>query len=598
MDPVTLAVVRGALEQIADEMDLHLIRAAISPIISETHDCAHGLYDPITGETIAQGGYGLPQFLANMQFTVQGLLPIAAAAGGFKEGDIWILNDPYKSGTHLNDVILVSPYFVDGELFTLFANTGHWMDMGGSAPGGWVPTAREIHQEGIIIPPLKLYDAGRRNDGVIAMITANVRMPEQLLGDLAAMTNVFAIGRKGLDALVTGYGAPTLKSCIDEMIRRSEAQMRSYIEEIPDGVYAITDYFDNDGVDDKPLTVKLALTVAGSQLHFDFTGTASAARGPMNISDTTAKSLCFVALKHIFPEVPVNGGAFRPTRFTIPKGCIFAAEYPSAVGGTTDVIQRVVDVVFGALAQAIPLKTPAAPFGTTGVSTVSGTHPETGKYYIAVYPYPGGYGASHDSDGLINGTPPGSMAKFMSVEMSEHRYPVRFAYLGIRDNSGGPGWRRGGCGTRYGIETLGPALVSILGDRVDHAPFGVEGGGPAAPNSVVLRTNGESWIPPMRSKAEKVAFHKGDSFHLGSPGGGGFGDPLTREIELVEADLNAGLVDLKAAETIYGVVVAHRRKVFDRDVFRLDPDASAEKRRALHNHRSRTERAERVPATT
>ena len=591
MDPVTLAVVRGALEQIADEMDLHLIRAAISPIISETHDCAHGLFDPVTGETIAQGGYGLPQFLANMQFTVQGLLPIVADAGGFRQGDVWILNDPYKSGTHLNDVILVSPYFVDGELFAVFANTGHWIDMGGSAPGGWVPTAREIHQEGIIIPPLKLYDAGRRNDGVISMITANVRMPQQLLGDLAAMTNVFATGRKGLDMLVARYGARTLRDCIDEMIRRSEAEMRSYIAEIPDGVYEITDYFDNDGVDDAPLTVKLALTVSGSELHFDFTGTAPTARGPMNVSDTTAKSLCFVALKHVFPEVPVNGGAFRPTRFTIPKGCILAAEYPSAVGGTTDVIQRVVDVVFGALAQAIPLKTPAAPFGTTGVSTVSGTHPETGKYYIAVYPYPGGYGGSHVSDGLVNGTPPGSMAKFMSVEMSEHRYPVRFEYLGIRENSGGPGRHRGGCGTRYGIQTLGPALVSILGDRVDHAPFGVEGGGSAAPNSVELHTNGERWIPPMRSKAEKVAFGKGDSFHLGSPGGGGFGDPFTRDIALVEADLNAGLVDPNTVEAIYGAVIGHRREVFGRGVFELDSDATAETRRRLAQQRSQTKTA-------
>jgi N-methylhydantoinase B len=503
MDPVTLAVVRGALEQIGDEMDLHLIRAAMSPIISETNDCAHGLYDPVTGETIAQGSYGLPMFLANMQFTVQRLIPIVARAGGFKPGDIWILNDPYLSGTHLNDVVLVSPYFVDGELFTLFANTGHWMDMGGSAPGGWVPTAQEIHQEGIIIPPLRLYDGGRRNDAVVSMITANVRLPQQLLGDLEAMINVFALGRRSVDALVTRYGAPVMKDCITEMMKRSESEMRSYLDEIPDGTYRVEDYFDNDGVDDVPLTVKLAITVSGSELYFDFTGTSAAARGPMNISDSTTKSLCFVALKHIFPEVPVNGGVFRPTRFTIPKGCILAAEYPSAVGGTTDVTQRVVDVVFGALAQAVPAATPAAPFGTTGVATVSGTHPETGKYYVAVYPYPGGYGASQASDGLVNGTPPGSMAKFMSVEMSEHRYPVRFNYLGIRENSGGAGMHRGGCGTVYGIETLGDAVVSILGDRVDHAPFGVQGGGPAAPNSVRLYTNGENWVRQCAARSKR-----------------------------------------------------------------------------------------------
>lgn len=580
MDPVTLAVVRGALEQIGDEMDLHLIRAALSPIISETNDCAHGLYDPVTGETIAQGGFGLPQFLANMQFTVQRMIPVAAAAGGFKEGDIWIVNDPYLSGTHLNDVILLSPYFADGKLIALFANTGHWMDMGGSAPGGWVPTAQEIHQEGIIIPPLKLYEAGKRNEAVVAMITANVRMPQQLLGDLAAMINVFAVGRRGFDALVARYGIATLQSCITEMMHRSELQMRSYIEEIPDGTYRIEDYFDNDGVEDKPLTVALAIEVAGSNLHFDFTGTSPAALGPMNISDSTAKSLCFVALKHIFPDVPVNGGAFRPTRFTIPKGCILAAEYPSPVGGTTDVTQRVVDVVFGSLAQAIPALTPAAPFGTTGVATVSGRHPTSGKYFVAVYPYPGGYGGSSVSDGLVNGTPPGSMAKFMSVELSEHRYPVRFGYFGIRESSGGAGRHRGGCGTKYGIETLSDVLVSILGDRVDHAPFGVQGGGPGAPNSVIMSTGGREWIPPMRSKAEKVAFTRGDMFRLASPGGGGFGNPMERDIAAVEADLNGGLIDLATADKAYGVVATQVRMILDRPVYQADPEGTRIRRSA------------------
>jgi N-methylhydantoinase B len=584
MDPVTLAVVRGALEQITDEMDLHLIHAALSPIISETNDCAHGLYDPVTGETIAQGSYGLPMFLANMQFTVQRLIGVAASAGGFKPGDIWIVNDPYLSGTHLNDVVLVSPYFVDGQLFALFANTGHWMDMGGSAPGGWVPTAREIHQEGLIIPPLRLYDGGQRNDALVSLITANVRLPQQLLGDLEAMVNVFHVGRRGLDELIKRYGESTLRTCIDEMMQRSETEMRSYIEEIPDGTYSIKDYFDNDGVDDRPLTVSLAITVTGSELHFDFTGTSSAARGPMNISESTAKSLCFVALKHIFTEVPVNGGAFRPTQFTIPKGSILAAEYPSAVGGTTDVTQRVVDVVFGALAQAIPVHTPAAPFGTTGVSTVSGVHPETGNYFVAVYPYPGGYGGSLESDGLINGTPPGSMAKFMSVELSEHRYPVRFAYYGIRESSGGAGMHRGGCGTQYGIETLSDVVVSILGDRVDHAPFGVQGGGAGAPNRVRLTLNGQTSIPPMRSKAEKLLFSAGDAFHLASPGGGGFGLPLKRDLELVEADLNNGLVDRKTAEEVYGVVIAKEQLLMGRPIFCLDANASALRRETLKEH--------------
>lgn len=581
MDPVTLAVVRGALEQIADEMDLHLIRAAISPIISETNDCAHGLYDAATGETIAQGGYGLPQFLANMQWTVQRVIQQAQAEGGFKDGDLWIVNDPYLSGTHLNDVVLVSPVFIEGRLFALFANTGHWMDMGGSVPGGWAPSATEIHQEGIIIPPLKLFEQGRYNEALVKLVTANVRMPQQLKGDLAAMINVFAVGRRGLEALIAKYGEATLRACIREMMDRSEAQMRSYIAEIPDGTYAVEDWFDNDGVVDSALKVALAITVEGSNLHFDFTGTAPTARGPMNISDGTTISMCLVALKHIFPEVPVNGGAFRPARFTIPEKSILAAQYPSPVGGTTDVVQRVVDVVFGALAQAIPELVPAAPFGTTGVATVSGRRPDSGAYYVAVYPYPGGYGASRASDGLVNGTPPGSMAKFMSVEMSEHRYPLRFEHYAIREGSGGAGLHRGGCGSTYGITALADCVVSILGDRVDHLPPGICGGGSAAPNDVRFRIDGKGWVPPMRSKAERIAIRAGDTVTLASPGGGGYGDPLARELAEVEQDLNFGLISQAAAEQTYGVVIASAVALGDRQRVTLDASASAARRREL-----------------
>ena len=564
VDPVTLAVVRGALEQIADEMDLHLIRAALSPIISETNDCAHGLYDADTGETIAQGGFGLPLFLASMQWTVQRVIAAAQAEGGFREGDLWFLNDPYLSGTHLNDVVLVKPIYIDGKLFGLFANTGHWMDMGGSTPGGWVPSATEIHQEGMIIPPLKLFDAGRYNASLIRLITANVRLPQQLEGDLAAMIQVFDVGRRGLETLIGKYGLATLRACITEMLDRSEREMRSYIAEIPDGTYAVEDWFDNDGVDDRPLKVALAITVTGSDLHFDFTGTAASARGPMNISDSTTCSMCLVALKHIFPEVPVNGGAFRPARFTIPRPSILAAAYPSPVGGTTDVTQRVVDVVFGALAQAIPDLVPAAPFGTTGVATVSGRRAENGAYFLAVYPYPGGYGASRASDGLVNGTPPSSMAKFMSIEMSEHRYPLRFDHYAIREDSGGAGFHRGGCGTAYRIVALADCVVSVLGDRVDHLPFGIEGGGAAAPNHVAFTIGGQDWTPPMRSKAERIALAPGDSVALASPGGGGFGDPRTRDRKAVEADLNAGLISRATAETLYGATIASARAVGDR----------------------------------
>jgi N-methylhydantoinase B len=579
IDPVTLAVVRGSLEQIADEMDLHLIHAAISPIISETNDCANGIFHPQSGETIAQGRYGLPVFLAYMQFTVQKVIELANAEGGFKPGDMWIMNDTYLGGSHLQDVQIIAPVFADGALFAVMATTGHWMDMGGNVPGGWAPRATEIHQEGIVIPPIKLYEEGKLNKALVAMIRANVRLPAEISGDLAAMSNVFTVGTRGIEALVKRYGRATLTDCLNEMIAYSERQMRSYIADLPDGTYTWEDAIDNDGIVDEPIPVKLAITVNGDQMHFDFAGTGPKARGPLNMSRNTTLSSVFVAIKHIFPDVPVNGGTFRPITVNVPGGTLLAAEYPSPCGGYLDPMGRVIDVVFGALSKVIPHKAPAAFFGTIGVVAISGTHPKSGNYYVGVFPYPGGYGATQASDGLVNGTPPQSMANFMSLEMSEHRFPLRFDHFRLREDSGGAGWHRGGCGTEYGFTVWADTTVSVLGDRVDHAPFGVQGGGAAAANHVELVTAGTTWVPELRSKIEKQPFAPGDSIRAASPGGGGWGDPLTRELAAVELDLNRGVISRATAENQYGVVIAEAVPLTAGHTrYRIDAQGSARRR--------------------
>jgi len=578
MDPVTLAVIRGAMEQIADEMDLHLIHAAISPIISETNDCAHGIFLPDSGETIAQGRFGLPVFLANMQFTVQNLITHVESKGGFKPGDVWILNDPYRCGTHLQDVVLVAPHFVNGELFALLASTGHWMDIGGSVPGGWAPAALDIHTEGIIIPPVRLYHEGQLNEGLVSMFTGNVRLPTQIEGDLFAMSNVFHVGRRGLDALVKRYGKDMLGECISELNDRSEQQMRSYISEIPNGVYRAEDFMDNDGIVDSPIKIALKLTVEDSSLHFDFTGSDPAARGPLNLARSTTQSTCFIALKHIFADVPVNGGAFRPTSFDITEGSIISAAYPSPVSGYLEPIGRVFDTVIGALAQAIPDRTPAPAFGTVGVVTAGGKHPDTDDYFVAVFPYPGGYGGHSKGDGLVHGTPPVSMANFMSIEASEHRYPLEFEEFALREDSGGPGRFRGGCGTQYRFRALSEFVISVLGDRQDHRPFGIAGGGPAAPSIVRLRLGGEEKIPPMRSKLEKQKLMPGDSLFAATPGGGGFGDPNERPFDAIQEDLDLGYISRETAQSAYGVVV-HEARQAGRKRLVVDISASEVKRR-------------------
>lgn len=579
MDPVTLAVVRGSLEQIADEMDLQLIHSAISPIISETNDCANGIFHPETGETIAQGRYGLPVFLAYMQFTVQKVIELARAQGGFQPGDMWIMNDPYLGGSHIQDVQLIAPVFVEGELFAVMATTGHWMDMGGNVPGGWAPRATEVHQEGLVIPPIRLYEGGRLNEAIVAMIRANVRLPKEITGDLAAMTNVFTVGHRGIEALVKRYGRAVLTDCLNEMIAYSERQMRSYIADIPDGTYSCEDFIDNDGIVDEPIAVRLAITVRGDRMHFDFTGTGPRSRGPLNMSRNTTLSSCFVAIKHIFPDVPVNGGTFRPISIHVPEGTLLCAQYPAPCGGYLDPMGRVIDVVFGALAHALPDKAPAAFFGTIGVVAISGTHPRSNNYFVGVFPYPGGYGGTRASDGLVNGTPPQSMANFMSLEMSEHRFPLRFDYFRLREDSGGPGMHRGGCGTEYGFTAWSEMLVSVLGDRVDHAPFGICGGESAQASRVEFCTAGRHWVPPMRSKQEKEPLTAGDGLRLASPGGGGFGPAIARDLAMVERDLNRGYISQMTAENAYGVVIAEAKPLATGQMqYRLDNPASVRKR--------------------
>ena len=578
MDAVTLAVVRGAMEQVCDEMDLHLIRAALSPIISETNDCAHGVYDSQTGETIAQGRFGLPVFLAQMQFSVQAVIEKARASGGLQPGDMWIMNDVYLGGTHLNDVTLLVPYFHEGELLAVLANTGHWMDVGSATPGGWAPTATEIHYEGMIIPPIKLYEGGRLNQGVVDVILANVRIPRDVHGDLTAMSSALQVGGERLKALVDRYGVGVIRECWQEMSERSERQMRSYIAEIPDGDYDFEDRLDNDGIVDKPLLVKLRVSVRGDSMVVDFTGSSPASEGPMNFSRSTAISACSVALKHAFPDIPVNGGTFRPVRYVIPEGSLLDARYPHAVGGELEIIGHTLEGMFGALAQAIPARVPACSFGTTGVVTASGRRPQDGSYFVAVFPYPGGYGASAQSDGLVNGTPPQSQANFMSLEACEHRYPLSFDHFSLREDSGGPGFHRGGCGTSYRFTAAAEMFISVLGDRADNPPFGIAGGGSGGPNRVELTVGGRTFIPPMRTKLERQVLTAGDSVWAQSPGGGGFGDPYARDLDEVERDLRLGYISPRTAEEVYGAVLAETPEGIAGSVHRVDRQASERRR--------------------
>ncbi len=303
----------------------------------------------VSGETIAQGRYGLPVFLAYMQFTVQKVIELANADGGFKPGDMWIMNDTYLGGSHLQDVQIIAPVFADGELFALMATTGHWMDIGGNVPGGWAPKATEIHQEGIVIPPVKLYEEGKLNEALVAMFRANVRLPNEIAGDLAAMSNVFTVGARGIETLVKRYGRETLSALprrddrATPSARCARTSARSPTAPIPSRTSSTTTA---SSMRRSPSSSRSRSQ--GDTMHFDFTGTGPRARGPMNMSRNTTISSVFVAIKHIFADVPVNGGTFRPITIHVPDGTLLAAEYPAPCGGYLEPMGRVIDVVFGA----------------------------------------------------------------------------------------------------------------------------------------------------------------------------------------------------------------------------------------------------------
>lgn len=552
IDAATLVVMQNALRQIVNEMDLAVERAAFTPIMSEARDRANGLYEAGTGHVIAQGDTGMPIFVSVMQFAVQAAL---ADYPDLESDDIVMLNDPYCGGTHLMDVKLVRPFYYQGKPFAILANCGHWTDIGGAVPGGFGVRATEIYQEGVRIPPILLQRDGKIQDDILKLLFANMRIPEERLGDLKAQLAALNVGHARLTALLDKYGANNVGRYIRELAVRAEHQMRTHIEAIPDGVYSFETYLDSDGLVWEPITVALDLTVKGNELSFDFSRSSAPVKGAMNGSYSATVSSVFVALKHIFPEVPINAGIFQPVQIIAPDTTFLNAQFPKAVSGSSaEVSLRVVDAVFGAMAQAIPDRVPAACFGSVENFTISGYDPKSEKSYIMFRFSGGGYGGQKDWDGLNNGSAPISAARTSPIEVLEQLYPIAFDYYRLRENSGGAGQFRGGFGVEFQVRLLrGEGVSSVIGDRGKFPPFGLQGGAPGSCAVVEYTLGGKSYQPEHVTKDEGIQMRAGDLVAIGTPGGGGWGDPLSRRSEAILADLQQGLISPEQARNDYGV---------------------------------------------
>jgi N-methylhydantoinase B len=553
IDPVTLAVLKGRLEQIADEMDATLFRSAFNPIIAEAHDASHGLYHAESGETLVQGKAGLPIFVGVMSFAVKAVIDKVAADGGLEDGDVYIFNDPYEGGTHLSDFKLVRPMFRDGALFCYLASVGHWHDVGGNVPGNYNPAATESFQEGMLIPPVKLFEQGRLRQDIVDIVSANSRLPGSLYGDLNGQINALDLGVKRLDELLDEYGPALIDEALGEMKDRAARLMAANIGDLPDGTYSCDDWLDNDGIVDEPLAIALDMTIKGGHMTLDFSRSADSCAGPVNISRSTAIASIYVALKHIFADVPANAGVLGPIEIIIPETSILGVSAPKPVGGYTETILRIIDIMFGAMAKAAPERSNGCAYGTINALSLSG-HRANGQRWVMFSFFGGGHGGHPEGDGLNHGNAPISTATIPPAEILEAAYPMMFTQWALRPDSGGPGRHRGGLGALYEIELLEQSAdVFLFGERGKFAPPGVVGGSAAAANHFYFPAEGGVAEPPMISKMVGLKIARGERIRLETPGGGGYGPVGERDADAVARDVRLGYVSPEAAVLDYGV---------------------------------------------
>ena len=559
LDPVTLSVIQAGLQQVCDEMDLSFSRAAFSPVIAEANDRSDGIYAAKDGSLIAQGAGGLPVFVGTMQDSTRQLIERidAGVTPAPQPGDIYIVNDPYLGGTHLMDVRFAMPFYRNGALYCWLSNTGHWPDTGGAVPGGFSASATAVEQEGLRLPPVRLFKQGEMDSEIYAIICSNIRVADQRIGDVKAQAAALLVGEARLNELMDRYGDDTVTEAIAELRRRAATQMRAFIADIPEGRYSATAWIDSDGVVNEPLKIALTVTRKGDALTFDFTGSSAPCAGPMNSVRATTLSAVYLAMRHIFPEVPMSAGAFEPLEVTGIEDTFLDAHYPRPVSGcAAEVSQRIAEAVFAALVAPLPDRVTAAPAGTSGNFALGGHDPARGRDFVMYQISGGGYGGNADHDGLSNGCSTIGISKAPPVEIMEQAFPVLYHRYALHEGSGGAGHHRGGFGLDYEVELRrGEARASFVMDHGRSGPQGVLGGGDGAVNQVTVWRGGVAYTPPHLSKDQDIPLHPGDRVHVRTPGGGGYGDPFTRPAEAVRYDVEMGRYTPEQAADLFGVAV-------------------------------------------
>jgi N-methylhydantoinase B len=561
-DPVRLELIKNAIGSVVDEMVLTVVRVAYSSIMKDTMDLSSAFCDR-QGRMIAQG-LSLPLHLGSIPDAMDAVR--AKYGDGLEPGDVVVLNDPYQGGMHLPDIFMFKPIFFEGSLLGFAVLVAHHNDMGGRVPGSSAADSTEIFQEGLRIPILKLYERGVANETLLDMIRINVRIPDVVVGDLQAQLAACRIAERGMTELAEKYGREKLESYFEDLLDYSEREARRTIRSIPDGTYSFVDHLDDDGVTpNEPVRVQVAVRVAGDELEADLTGTSPQVRGAINSTLSFAKSAVYFVIRSIMnSDAPNNAGFFRPIKVTAPLGCLVNPRPPAACAARGVSGFRLIDAMFGALAEAAPHRVRAA--GEGGTTSYSfACYDSDGRFVLFREAIMGAWGGGKLHEGIDGVANPAANISNAPVEMVENQAPIRVERYEFVPDSGGPGEWRGGLSVERQLRFLGErATLQLRSDRRMHPPYGLFGGCAGAASSNTLIEGTERQVLPTKFTRP---LHHGQAVRHTTAGAGGYGDPLRRDPARVLDDVRDGKVSIEGAVRDYGVVVR-------RGPWRVDAEAT------------------------
>ena len=548
---ITFEVVNNALIGVAEQMAVTILRTSYSTVVREMLDYSTAVFDP-AGRIIAQS-CRIPIHLNSMSRSLRTTLDQAIAIEDWRPGDIIVTNDPYLGGQHLPDIQTFLPVFSDGELVAICGTLAHHLDVGGMRPGSYAGDAVEIYQEGLRLPPIKLFEDGRLNERLFALIASNIRQPETTIGDLRAQSAALEIGRDGIMELVGRYGVETLRNCMDDAIESSELRLREKVKELPDGTYEGVFFVDDDGIEDEQIRIVTKITIDGASIHVDFTGTDRQRRAPINATISSCESATYFAILSVLdPTIPANYGVYEPIAITAPEGTVVNALPPAPVVGRNAITHTIVNALIMALSQVVPERITAAYYGMSNVHILSGDGTGERPGWILFDIEVGGAGARPDKDGIDCYSQGIHNLANTPIEMIEMTYPLRFQRYEFIPDTGGIGRQRGGMGVRRDIEFLDESgTLETQFDKFKVAPFGLFGGGPGATGKMFLNPDGPDSMA-LASKTVAAKLRRGDVFSMWTQGGGGYGKPEERDPTAIARDVEAGKVSVERAGADYG----------------------------------------------